>query len=255
MPRNCYCETCAQVQVHIECVIPDEYQKFELNDFTGVVKDGKRVIKPTIVSEARNQLISYCWEGIGDGEEYDFKTWWDRSIMEKRRRNGNSIIIYGNPWASGITGSGVRTFKQALGRTMLAAIVMKEAIRMRARPNHMADSYAWVSYTKLYDRLMSHATSGDYADEVSTYQSADWLCVDGFEIEKQNEATRQFKAKVLDLFFDERMNAGLPNILVFQDDISQEMLDLRSEFGLSVNSLISSSKTTRVKLLETKDGK
>src|SRR4051812_49431946 len=75
MPHNCYCETVAQIAVQIECVIPDEYQRYELDDFTGM-KDGKRLIKPHIVSEARSSLVSYCWEGIEEGEGYDLKTWW-----------------------------------------------------------------------------------------------------------------------------------------------------------------------------------
>lgn len=250
IPVSCYCQTMAQVQSHIECVVPDDYQRYELDDFNGI-RNGEVLVKPHIVLEARRQLVSYCWQGIEEGEDYDLKTWWGRSIMEKRHRNGHSLIIYGNPWASGTT-AGVKTFKQPLGRTLLAAIVMKEAIRMRARPGHMADTYAWVSYTRLYDKLMSKAKdNNDFNDEIEEYQYADWLCVDGFEVERQNEATRAFKAKVLDAFFDERMSRNLPNVLVFQDDLSR-MEDIRQEFGLSVNTLINSSKTTRVKLLESK---
>lgn len=256
MPLNCYCETVAQVACHIECVIPEEYHKYELDDFTGIVK-GKQLIKPKIVEEVRRQVVSYCWEGIEEGEDYDLKTWWPRSAMEKRRRSGNSIIIYGNPWMNSVATGQVKVFKQPLGRTLLAAVVMKEAIRLRARQGHMADTYAWVSFNRLYDKLMTRAKEGDteFNDELVQYEMADWLCVDGFEIEKQNDATRQFKSKVLDSFFDDRIRIGLPNILVFQDDLSQDYLDLRAEFGLSVNSIINSSKTTRVKLLETKEGK
>jgi len=253
MPTNCYCETVAQIAAYIECVIPDEYQKYELNDFTGM-KDGKRLIKPQIVAAAKEALVSYCWEGI-DNEEignYDLKLWWNKSAMEKRRRNGTSMVIYGNSYTNTISSSGVKVFKQPIGRTLIASIVMKEAIRLRARPGHQSDSYAWVSYNRLYDKLMLRAKENDtYNEELSHYENADWLVVDGFEIEKQNEATRNFKSKVLDVFFDERLNIGLPNILVFQDDLSQDY-DFRQEFGLSVNSIISSGKTIRVKLLDSK---
>ncbi len=253
MPLNCWCETSSSVAAHIECVIPEDYHLLELDDFTGM-KDGKRLVKQSVVTAARSALISYCWEGYDPDEigNYTFKDWWIHSAMEKRRRNGNSIVIYGNPWASSTTTGIVKTFKQPLGRTLIAAIVMKEAIRLRARPGHMADSYSWVSYNRLYDKLMQRAKDDQsYNSELNDYETADWLCVDGFEIEKQNEATRMFKSKVLDSFFDERISKGLPNILVFQDDLSMHD-DLRSEFGLSVNSIINSSKTTRVKMLEGK---
>lgn len=254
-PLVCACETAAQVQTYIECVIPEDYQKYQLDDFTGM-KDGKRLVKEKVVQEARQQLVSYCWTGIEEGEDFDMKTWWPRTAMDKRRRSGSSIIIYGNPWASSTATGTVKTFRQPIGRTMLAAIVMREAIRLRALHGHQSDGYAWVSYNRLYDKLMQRAKDVDaFSDELTRYQNVDWLCVDGFEIEKQNEATRAFKAKVLDSFFDERLRMGLPNILVFQDDLSQDQHDLRQEFGISVNSIINSSKTTRVKLLESKEGK
>ena len=256
MPTGCYCETAAQIATYIECVIPEEYQKYELDDFTGM-KDGRRVVKTEIVLAAKEQLVSYCWEGIDPDEigNYDFKAWWPKSAMEKRRKNGNSLLIYGDPWSSTIQQGQVKAFKNPIGRTLLAAIVMKEAIRLRARPGHMTDSYAWVSYNRLYDKLMHRAKDDEtFNDEINTYETADWLCVDGFEIEKQNDATRMFKAKVLDSFFDERLKMGLPNVFVFQDDLSKDY-DLRSEFGLSVNSIINSNKTTRVKLLDSKEVK
>lgn len=252
MPISCYCETAAQIATQIESVIPDEYQQYEIDDFTGTMKDGRKVLKTNIVNAAKLSIFSYCWDGFDPDEigQYSFRDRWAMSAMEKRRKNGNSIIIYGDPWASAVQTGMLKTFKNPIGRSMLASIVMKEAIRLRARAGHTADTYGWVSYNRLYDKLMQRAKEvSDYNEELNIYEGCDWLCVDGFEIEKANDATRQFKSKVLDGFFDERLKNGLPNILVFQDDLSKD-LDLRSEFGLSVNSIINSRKTTRVKLLE-----
>lgn len=254
IPLGCACETVAQVYATIEATIPDEYTRYEIADFTGM-KDGKRLVKPEIVAAAKHELISYCWQGI-DPDDYgnaDWQLWWPKSAMEKRRKFGNNIVIYGNPWMRQTNGAAVKTFKAPIGRTMLASIVMKEAIRMKMRSGHMSDTYGWTSFGRLTEKLMQQAKDNSIDSEISHLQYCDWLCVDGFEIEKQNEATRMFKAKVLDNFFDQRLNEGLPNILVFQDDLSVHD-DLRPEFGLSVNSIINSPKTTRVKMLD-KEGK
>lgn len=249
---GCRCEIASQVAVYTECFIPEDYQKYEISDFTGM-KDGRRIIDSKIVAAAKSELVKYCWDDIDPDEvgNYDFITWWPKSAMARRRKYGNSIVIYGDPWVRQSNGAQVKTFKQPIGRTMLASIVMKEAIRMRMLPGHLADSYAWISYGRLSEKLMQQAKDGEPDDEMRLCESADWLCVDGFEIEKQNEATRIFRAKTLDMFFQERWGDGLPNILVFQDDISK-LEDLRQDFGMTVNTIVNSPKTTRIKLLDGK---
>jgi hypothetical protein len=62
---------------------------------------------------------------------------------------------------------------------------------------------------------------------------------------------RGFKASVLEKLFGERVENKLPNILVFQDDVSK-FDDLQFDFGPSINSIINSRKTHRVAMLDKK---
>jgi hypothetical protein len=256
MPPFCWCESAAQVAAHIETVIPDDYQKFEISDFTGVKKgESKKLISDKVVIAARTAVVDYCWEGIDPDEvgNFDLKQWYPKSAMEKRRKLGQSVVIYGDPIIREIRNGLVKVTKKSLGRTMLAAVVMKEAIRMRLRSFHQGDTYAWVNNHRLCTKLMQQAQNENaFDDEIADYEEADWLCVDGIEVERgATEAAKSFRTRVLDNFFDERIRSGRPNILVFQDDLGT-VDDLRAEFGISITSIINSNKTVQIKLLEGK---
>ena len=259
IPSFCWCESSAQVMSYIESVIPDGYQQFEISDFTGYKKgENKKLISDKIVSEARTAVINYCWNDIDPDEmgNFDLVEWYPKSAMRFRRKNANNLVIYGDPYCRQNANGIVKTFKNPLGRTMLAAVVMKQAIRERLKIECQGESYAWVSYSRLYTKLMQNALNQtkdekDFDSEISEYEEADWLCVDGFETEKTSDASRTFRTRVLDNFFEERLKNGRPNILVFQENL-EKIDDLRSEFGISINTIINSDKTTRVKLLEAK---
>jgi hypothetical protein len=247
MPLNCACDISAQINAYIEYVLPENYSHLEINDFHGM-KNGKQVIPPSVVIAAKKSIIEYCWKDITVEDPYDPVSWWNKSIIDKRKKEGSSVIVYGNQWQDNSNKSS-KMFKNPIGKTLIASIIMKEAIRRRASPSNIVDTYQWVSYNRLNSKLMEQASKQYNEDtEISNYEDCDWLVVDGFEIEKQSDATRSFKARVLDNFFDERIKYNKPNILVFQDDLSIHD-DLSSEFGKSVNSIINSQKTVRIKLL------
>jgi len=258
MPLFCWCESAAQVAAYIEAIIPDGYQEFEISDFTGAKKD-QQLLNYKVVLAAKEAVINYCWQGISQDEhgKFDLIEWYPKSIMEFRRKQGHNLVIYGDPYVRELKNGTIKTFKKPLGRSMLAAVVMKEAIRTRLRPLHQADTYAWVSYARLYTKLMQQALalSKDekaFDAELADYEEADWLCVDGIEIERTaTEASKTFRSRVLDNFFEERSRNNRPNVLVFQDDLSI-VDDLRTEFGITISTIINSEKTTRVKLLENK---
>jgi hypothetical protein len=248
-PNTCSRMRVAEVWAYTEAVVPDQYRQFTIEHFTGM-KDGKSLLKPQLVADAKEALVKYCWEGIEEGESFS-PQWLHKSMMHKRRRQGNNLVIYGNPWSSEVSAGKVKTFRLPLGKTMLAAIVMKEAICLRMRGSeHYADSYAWVAYHTMVNRLMEQAKgNSDYDEDVWQYENADWLVVDGLEVMK--DAGSNFRASVLDKLFGERLDKGLPSILVFQDDLSQ-CDNLRAEFGVSINSIINSPKTFCVALLDGK---
>lgn len=244
---SCALYRLAEVLANIEFFIPEEYQQLTIDDFTGM-KNGKQVLKTEAVASAKNTIVKYCWQGIEEGEDYDRAKWFPRSIMDRRRQAGTNLVIYGNSWQRTVVGREVKTFKAPLGRTMLAAIVLKEAINLRFKSNiHLTDKYCWAVYQTMVNRLMEHARgTSDYSQEIWNYEMADWLVVDGLEIMKDNGSN--FRASVLDKLFGERLDKGLPTILVFQDDISDSE-DIRNEFGIHISNIVNNSKTYSVRLL------
>lgn len=249
-PKGCLCLKLAEIWAYIQDTIPDEYHHFTIQDFTGM-KNNNRLLSPKMVASAKAEILKYCWDGIEPGTDYD-ATWISKCILEKRRQNGNSILIYGDPWRQEITDGKVRTFKNPIGKTMLASVIMKECIFQRLLQNHSADTYAWVPYQTLCHRLMQHAAGDEsHASDILSYEECDWLVVDGIQNQTASEATKGFKMNVLERLFGERVDRNLPNILVFQDDISK-IDDLLGNFGSSLNHIINSRKTFRVALVDKK---
>jgi hypothetical protein len=249
---NCTRMKMAEVWAYRDAVIPNEYRNFTISDFTGF-KDKKRLLKDSVAGKASMAIKKYCWNDIDEGEEYDPMTWLEKSAMPHRRSYGTNMCIYGNPWTSDSSTGVAKPFRQPLGRTMLASIVLKEAINLRLLPGskHLSDRYGWISYHQLTTMLMEKANGRkDFDDDIWHHETADWLVLDGLELRK--DAGMAFRASVLDQFFIGRSQGYRPTILVFQDDISKFNADeLRDHYGTHVSShIVNSSKTHHVALLD-----
>jgi hypothetical protein len=246
----------AQVWAYRDSVIPNVYRNFTIDDFTGMTdegKDKKRLLKQNVVVRAKESVIKYCWNGIEEGEEYDPMAWLSKSAMSHRRQFGTNVCIYGNPWTSDNSTGVVKVIKQPLGRTMLAAVILKEAINLRMLPgtNHLSDRYGWINYHQLTTMLMEKANNRkDFDDDIWHNETADWLVLDGLELRK--DAGTAFRASVLDQFFVTRATGNRPTILVFQDDISKCGSDeLRDYFGAQISTqIVGNSKTHHVAMLD-----
>jgi hypothetical protein len=242
--ERCDCRIQADVWAHVT-IIPDHLREISLQDFTGMYQ-GQRLLSQEIVCKARENIIKYCWQGIEEGVDYEFNEWFPKSIMDKRLANGSSLVIYGDPWTHDNSKGQIKTFKKPLGKSMVAAIVMREAIAQRIKVGHACDSYEWVDYNTLRKRLMGQAKGEtEHDDAIAFYEEADWLVVDG--LQRKHDASRQFSANVLDDLFCERVENNKPNILVFQDDISK-IDDLTEDFGISISNIVNSRKTHHVVL-------
>lgn len=249
--NGCRCQAAACMDAYTEAVIPEEYRNYTIDDFEGcIIENGKRkkVLEPSVVAKAKQQIINWCWKDIAEGEEYAASTWLLRCVLDQRHTDGNSLIIYGPKWvADKVAGKFKR---KSSGKTMLAAIVLHEAIRLRVLPGHIADSYAWADYGMLVERLIAQS-KGDNANNalLEHYADCDWLVVDGLSIiEKGTDLQKSYRANVLDHLFLERRDANLPTIFVFQDDIT-EVDDLPEQFGNAIYSIVNSRKASHVSLV------
>jgi DNA replication protein DnaC len=140
---------------------------------------------------------------------------------------------------------------------MLAMLALREAINLRWKPGHDGDSYCYVKYSDLIHHLLAQANDDKSFDQrINLYKDCDWLVVDEIgrgSSTRESEAAKRFKANVLNSLFGERLAAGLPNILVFQEDLSKMVNDLDQEYGSSLTDIVRNKKTHKIALIE--DGK
>ncbi len=124
---------------------------------------------------------------------------------------------------------------------------------MRWRPGHEGDSYCYEDYGQLTQRLLKQADGEhSYDKQINVYKDCDWLVVDNISARKESDAQKRYRTSVLNSLFGERIEAGLPNILVFQDDISKMVQELEQEFGSFISEIVRSKKTHKIALIDGK---
>ncbi len=257
------CEKSAEVWAYINELIPESCQTKGLKDWVGLAPDHKApVISDEVLIAAKKKLVQYCWGKIEfDGDtDFDTKEMLKKSVIGKRREFGHSLVIHGNAMVStakrevdendnSFLNKGVKqyqhtphVYKKPLGKTLLASIVLKEAIRRRILPKHACDTYEWVSFPTLKARVMSKD------DAVIDYLAADWLVVDNIaRIDKGSENSKAYQLEKIDAVFMERIEHRLPTILVFQFDIDQYPA-LHEEVGLGMAQIVADRNTTKISL-------
>ncbi len=240
---NCRCQKRAEVWSYIDEIVPEQYIKLTIDDFTGMF-DNNRQLSPEVVSKAKNIIKSYCWEGLIEGEDYD-REWLKKSVLQKRKDNCNNLIIHGSSWTT--VGNNSKLIHRKTGRTMLASIVMSQVIMSRGIPPFFSDSYGWINYNVLSDKLMSRANDNhEYDYDLSELEEADWLVID--EIRLGKDHNKSFRASVLDRFLNKRIENRRPTILVFNEDI-EKMFNFTEEFGYVAEKIIQSNSTFKVHLI------
>lgn len=243
---GCLCRINADIWGNIFSVIPENYTHATIQDFTGFYNKNKVLDQKSLLL-AREKIINYCWSGIEKGIDYSYEDWQPNSIIDQRLNNGTNIIIYGNPWSIDISASKDSFKKKKLGKTLVASIIMKEAIFQRHKPERMIDTYHWVNGILFCNRLMENAAKDSYAEEIAEMEETDWLVIDSLDYIKNNENGKQFRASVLDKFFSERLNCKKPTIIIFGEDISSNN-NLEADFGVMVNSIVNSKNTCHIHL-------
>jgi hypothetical protein len=248
------CNVClrgAVISAYIQAVIPEDHRSLTIDDFRGeVVTDGRsvKVLSDEVQQRAKEQVLRYCWRGVELGESYDFVDWFKRSQMERRLQDGTNVVIHGE----GVQMQRGRAQHKQLGKTLLASIIIKEAIHLKFRDGHVGDTYEWVDFSLMCKRLMGQAEGErSYNDEIDNWEEADWLVVDSMTFGDKTTNARSFRANVLDRIFVERRDRKLPNILVFQDDLDK-CDDPKGEFGPALSDIIHSKKTLKICLSERK---
>ena len=254
---GCECVAPAEVWAFTEHLIPRPCFSKHLSSFVGIVpgeEDGQ-VLSDPVVAEAKRVLIEYCWGHAKYDGTTDFNSpaMLQRSVLGKRRRDGTNLIIHGES-RRGTTAKSPKGYalpqiqKKAVGRTLLASVVMKEVIRQRLFPGHVADGYEWVSFPALKSRV----TNRDQ-EAITDYQTADWLVVDGIHpLERVSDNMRGYQLEQLNAVFVDRIENRLPTILVFQFDIASDLKSgaLHEKVGLGMAQIVEDESTFKISLTD-----
>lgn len=231
------CLKVAETRAFIDTVIDEEHRRLSIFDFTGETRSHKQALSSQEALRAKNQVCKYIWGYSWQEFKDKFKTE-DKvrghiscnSVLMRRWENGNNVAIYG-----GTNGP--------CGRTMIASLIMKEAIRMRMFvPNIVSHTYDWVDYQTLVDSLYD----SDLA--VPAYRTADWLVVDNIYFKGESQAQIALRSNLTDSFFMYRLKNNLPTILVFQYDIRDMKTPLFKVFGAGVSNIVNNPRVCRIPL-------
>lgn len=231
------CQSVAEVRAFIDMIIDKEYRGLSVFDIDGNTKSKVKALDPKEALRAKNLVCKYIWGynwqqlmKVHKSEDGIRKYIATNSVLMRRLKNGNNVAIYG-----GSNGP--------CGRTMIASIIMKEAIKMRLFvPDIVSHTYDWVDFQTLTQDLR------DDSQEVSDYRTADWLVVDDICLKTESPKQISFRTNLLDPFFTYRLKNNLPTILVFRYDIRLKREPLYKTLGIGVSNIVNNQRVCRIPL-------
>jgi len=240
----------------VDITIPDGFGNYTILDFNGYAinkKDNSKTITipKAIAKRARNLICKYCWNvpwrNIAEKKKQGQKAVQEylrtRSVMGKRYFDGNNIAIYGES-------------KKPIGRTMLASIVMNEAIKLRHTKHVISHTYDWVDFSHLFREIERSMMDNDHkggdndSKDLIGYKTCDWLVVDNIQKKLRSEKQNTLYSDFLDSFFHGRYESELPTILVFKFDIRDKLFDFEKTYGIGLSKMLESDRTIKIPLSE-----
>lgn len=201
---RCVCSALAEVFSYMEYCLPHNTSKFELCDFTGIC-NGEEIIEKANVDLVLNKICKYCFDKDKIDLSQSRNYFNSISVMDKRFSMGTNVIIHGGEKASS------DGMKKKSGKTLVASLIMKEAIWRRLFKSNKAFTYYYSPISKIIDDRLSKRES----DMLVTPTNCDWLVVD--DIYDKN---RQIQPSIIEDVFVYRQMKSLPTIFVVKFDAS-----------------------------------
>lgn len=234
-PReHCTCQVAAEIKAYINSILPSSCSPYSIFDFDGRDKEGERLISSKKTIEIKNKLLSYCWKGI-DAKKLKKLTPSELdkfSIINGRLKQGKNVIIHG--------GQG-RSTQSARGKSFIASLILKEAIKQRSKPNCHSHSYDWISFNQLKEKIKNSD------DDLSSIKYCDWLVVDDIARSITSRKGQNYIASIIDPFFQDRIKEDLPTIMVCRFDVNKsDKSSLEEEFGIALASIMKSKSTFKI---------
>lgn len=206
----CYCRALSEVIGYQLSIIPRKYAKLELPDFTGMV-DGKRVVSEDIMRMSTSSLLKYCFGDDSILLTTPRSKLNELSVMDRRFEDGCNVFVHGQVSHDGLKNAG------GLGRSFLAALILKEAIWRRIFKGNKAITYRFASVHDLIAEVLDK-------DNRDSDWLTDWLVIDDIN----SYQTRALPIS-LDRIVSRRRMMSLPTVFVLQFDA--ETCDLEKTLG------------------------
>jgi len=198
----CYCKCLPEVIGYQQSVIPSGLSKLEFSDFNGKT-DREEIISNNCASLALSKISEFCFGSPVLLKSKDRKTLNQSSIMDERFNNGSMVFIHGEKWSRNKKSSTL-----PLGRSLVASLILKEAIWRRLFANNIAYSYHYSMMSKIKSDIF------DKSDDSAIYHHSDWLVIDDIFSEPD-----KMQSICLDRIISQRISRNLPCIICFEFDL------------------------------------
>jgi hypothetical protein len=268
-PGGCACAKFAEIHGLIHSLIKPEYRNANFRWFDGKVRNiGSTEIVQTLSQDVtslcknvRMQLANYLYgdyqlvakniRELKMGED-EYGRWIcnrnllnNFSVLDERFLKGENVIICGDPYKTQKDGVRFIPTKIPQGKTLLASIIMIDAIHRKAFSSNKAKSYEWISFLQLRQKMKSKDSE---KNDLEDFQYADWLVIDDIDLIVQNNMSKSdlWTKEVFDSFLMERIEHRLPTILVCDFDIGKE--SLKDKMGAAFEKIVTASNTCRIKV-------
>jgi len=247
--EHCECKIAAEVQAYMLSIIPRQYHKLSIDDFTGK-KLSEELLSTKVAIEAKRKLVEYCW-----GVSLEVFNRWNETerlnalILDRQKQKGRNVVVYSDTEKSMMPfeHKDKKEIIPKRGKTMVASLIMKEAIRNRMTPGHYIETYDWIEFSVLLNALRDKDT------DMNNVKASDWLVVDDIRGINNSKSMDSFIASMVDPFFFERLQSNLPTILVFRFDINDPMFALEDKFGVAISQIVDDQNTLHISLCEEKE--
>lgn len=240
--NGCYCKKLAEVRGSIDFYIPNEYRNLSINNLTGCITVhgvSKEVWSKRNKKQIQATLREYLFDGASQEDTADREGCNKHSVLDKRYSNCENIIIHGESIREEKNGMPTRPLPS--GKTLIACLILKEAIWRKIYNKSQSDAYGFVSYQNLRHELKTKS------ETVQHYKDADWLLIDDVSLPlNENNFEHQ---EIIDAFDDllmTRMSNRLPTILVCEFDALK--IDYTTQMGYSFQKIISLRNTWFVRV-------
>lgn len=239
---GCLCRKLAEIKGNIEYIIPEQYRDLGIQNLSGMYVDKNKKIQTVWTQENRlniqNILRNYLFGGEEIAKLATREAMNKASQMDVRFIEGDNVIIYGDAIRMKM-GSYSKTLPA--GKTLIASIILKEAMWRRLYSSNRADTYSFVSF---------HTLKQDFkqkSERVNDLKECDWLAIDDITLPASElDFNYQSFLALFEDFLITRIESRLPTILICDFDVESQ--DYSRLMGHAFQKIVSANNTWLIKV-------